>query len=120
LYIGRIETLTPAERWHYEQQLATIDPTLVPDFHQLLDEEGYKFEQERETNRCELGDVEPIDAVNYGPVRAVRAVSEKLGLEDLLAEHMAPKSGGPPLAKLQLVMIYSRCLAPRSITKTVD
>lgn len=120
LYIGRIDTLTPPERWQTEQQLAEIDSTLIPEFHRLLDEHGYEFTKEREFRRCELDDVEPTEAVDYGPVRAVHSVSEKLGLEDLLSEHMTPKGGGPPLAKLHQILIFSRCLAPHSIAKTVD
>lgn len=42
-YIGRIDTITPAERRTIEIELADIDPSLLPDFTELLVEHDYDF-----------------------------------------------------------------------------
>lgn len=120
IYLGRIDKLSPAERWQVENKLADLDPSLISEFHELLADEGYDFSQERQTRLCDLNVVEPTQALDYGPVRALHAMAEKVELEELLEAHMQPKGAGPSLAKLHLVLIISRCLEPRSLAKTVD
>lgn len=118
LYIGRIDTLTPEDRREIELQLAEVDPSLVPEFTELMVEHGYEFSQDEV--QYSLDEISPIDAVDYGPVAALHAVAEKLDLRHVLETHLQPKGGGPPLGKLLLVQIIARCLEPRSIDATTD
>ena len=118
LYIGRIDTLTPEDRREIERQLAEVEPSLVPEFTELLVEHGYEFSLDEV--RYSLNQISPIDAVDYGPVAALHAVAEKLDLRHVLETHLQPKGGGPPLGKLLLIQIIARCIEPRSITATTD
>lgn len=123
VYIGRVDTMTPERRREIEAELRDLDEVdeLLGEFRELLIEHDYDFPTDEEfTEGYALDEITPTQAVDYGPVRAVHAMAEKLKLEDLLEEHMMPKGGGPPLAKLQLILILSRCLEPKSIAKTVD
>lgn len=123
LYIGRIDTMTPDQRRETEADLRELEDgeELLKEFRTLLIEHDYDFTADEEfTNGYSLDQLTPTKAVDYGPVRAIHSVSEKLGLENLLAEQMTPKGGGPSLAKLHLITIYSRCLAPHSLSQTVE
>jgi transposase len=119
LYLGRLDTLTPAERREFEVDLAEIDPSLLPDFSELLVKHDYDFTADTDYHsQYPLEDITPTQAVDYGPVAALHAIAEKLELQTVLEQQLQPKGGGPPLGTLLLIQIIARCLEPRSIDAT--
>jgi transposase len=121
LYIGRLDTLTPEKRREVEVELAELDPSLLPDFYELLLEHDYDFTADKDyQSQYPLEEITPKQAVDYGPVAALHAIGEKLGVESVLDEQLQPKGGGPPLGKLYLLQSIARCLEPHSIDATTD
>lgn len=116
LYVGRIDTLTPEDRWKIERQLTDLDPSLLPDFSELLVEHGYDFSVD--ARRHPLEDISAINALDFGPVAALHAVAEKLGLRAVLETQFKSKGGGPSLGKLLLIQTIARCLDPYSLEGT--
>lgn len=112
LYIGRIDKLEPADRRSIQSELADIDPSLLPDFFELLVEHGHDFSGDDPS--YPLDAITPTSAVDYGPVAALHAVAEHLGVREVLDRHCDPKGGGPPLSKLLLVHSIARCVEPFS------
>lgn len=121
LYLGRLDDITPEERREFEVDLAEIDPSLLSDFYDYLVEHDYDFEADADyQTQYPLEEITPKQAVDYGPVAALHAIAEKLGVESVLNEELQPKGGGPPLGKLYLLQIIAHCLEPRSIDATTD
>lgn len=121
LYLGRLDNITPEERRDIEVDLAEIDPSLLPDFYELLVEHDYEFTADSDyQTQYPLEEITPTQAVDYGPVAALHAIAEKLELPSVLESHLQPKGGGPPLGDLLLIQIIARCLDPRSIDATTD
>lgn len=121
LYLGRLDDITPEERAEFEADLIELDPTLLPDFYEILLEHDYEFSPEEVVSDGRtIEEIEPIEAVDYGTVRALHSVAERLDLEKTLEANLEPKGGGPPLGKLLLTLIIARCLEPKSIAATVD
>jgi transposase len=119
--IGRIDSITPEHRRELEVELAELDPSLLPDFYELLVEHDYDFTADEDyQTQYPLEEITPKQAVDYGPVAALHAIAEKLGVESVLNEELQPKGGGPPLGKLYLLQIIAHCLEPRSIDATTD
>ena len=120
-YIGRPEKLSPQERREVEVDLIEIDPSLLPDFYELLVQYDYDFTADQDyQSQYPLEEITPTEAVDYGPVAALHAIAEKLELPSVLESHLQPKGGGPPLGDLLLIQIIARCLDPRSIDATTD
>jgi transposase len=121
LYLGRLDNLTPKERREFEVDLTEIDPSLLSDFYDLLVKHDYNFEADTDyQSQYPLEEITPKQAVDYGPVAALHAIGEKLGVESVLDEQLQPKGGGPPLGKLYLLQSIAHCLEPRSIDATTD
>ena len=121
LYLGRLDNITPEERRDIEVDLAEIDPSLLPDFYDLLVEHDYDFTADSDyQTQYPLEEITPTQAVDYGPVAALHAIAEKLKLPSVLESHLQPKGGGPPLGDLLLIQIIARCLDPHSIDATTD
>lgn len=121
LYIGRPDKLSPEQRRTIEVDLAEIDPSLLPDFYELLVEHDYDFTADHDhQSQYPLEEITPTRAVDYGPVAALHAIAEKLELDSVLETQLQPKGGGPPLGKLLLIQIIARCLEPRSIDATTE
>lgn len=116
LYVGRIGTLTPEDRWKIERQLTEVDPSLLPDFSELLVEHGYDFSVD--ARRHPLENISAINALDFGPVAALHAVAEKLGLRAVLETHFESKGGGPRLGNLLLIQTIARSLNPYSVEST--
>jgi transposase len=121
LYLGRLDDITPEERREIEVDLAEIDPSLLPDFYEILVEHDYDFTADSDyQQQYPLDEITPTQAVDFGPVAALHAIAEKLELRSVLETHLQPKGGGPPLGKLLLIQVIARCLEPRSIDATTD
>ncbi|WP_449271489.1 IS1634 family transposase [Halococcus thailandensis] len=121
LYLGRLDNITPQERREFEVDLAEIDPSLLSDFYEYLVEHNYDFDADTDyQSQYPLEEIVPKKAVDYGPVAALHATAEKLGIDAVLQNQLQPKGGGPPLGKLLLVQIIAHCLEPRSIDATTD
>jgi transposase len=120
-YIGRLDDISPDERREIEVDLAEIDPSLLPDFYDILVDHDYDFTADPDYQaQYPLEEITPTEAVDYGPVAALHAIAEKLELRSVLEAHLQPKGGGPPLGDLLLIQIIARCLEPRSIDATTD
>lgn len=123
LYIGRVDNMTPERRREVEAKLRELEDgaELLRDFRTLLIEHDYDFFGDPAFGEGHsLDEIDVKNALDYGPVRALHAMAEKMDLGALLEAHMEPKGAGPSLSKLHLVLIISRCLEPRSLSKTVD
>jgi transposase len=119
--IGRIDTITPERRRELEVELTELDPSLLPDFYELLVEYDYDFTADTDyQSQYPLEEITPKQAVDYGPVAALHAIAEKLEVDAVLDDHLQPKGGGPPLGKLYLLQSIAHCLEPRSIDATTD
>lgn len=120
-YIGRLDDITPDERREIEVDLAEIDPSLLPDFYDILVDHDYDFTADPDYQaQYPLEEITPTQAVDYGPIAALHAIAEKLELRSVLESHLQPKGGGPPLGDLLLIQVIARCLEPRSIDATTD
>jgi len=92
---------------YIEVDLDEIDPSLLPDFYELLVEHDYDFAADQDyQSQYALEEITPTQAVDYGPVAALHAIAEKLELPSVLESHFQPKSGGPPLGDLLLIQIH--------------